>query len=268
MVRIAWHGSAAHTLDLDGHEVLVDPFFSPAGAYGPWYTANPRAPAADRYLAGFHPELVVITHGHFDHCDLETIKALHAMRPLHYACSPSVAAALRRHCNLDAAAITEVEPGRSYAIGAIRLVVFAGEHWLTGEEGDVAARKLDRPDRYGVFPAGGPSLGFSFGSVYVSGDTTLDGVPDIEAPIAVLSVGTRMRHPVTKEVDTPILTAADVPAAVTRLQARVVAPVHWDFPLFLDPFDLSDLARRLASEAPQCRLASLHYNAWVDLDPA
>jgi L-ascorbate metabolism protein UlaG (beta-lactamase superfamily) len=271
-VRIAWHGSAAYTLEAGGCEVLVDPFFSPASAYGPWYTANPHAPSAADYLAAHAPDLVLITHGHFDHCDLEAVKALTAIRPLHFVTSAAVAAALLRHCGLGAESVTAIAPGQRLDVGAVQVRAFAGVHWLTGPEGDEAARKLDRPERYGVFPAGGPSLGFLLTGgrdrAYLSGDTVLAGVPEIDAPVAVISTGTRMTHPVTHEVTTPVVTIEDLPAVARRLHARVMAAVHWDFGLFLDPFDADAAARRMAAEAPECRLVIPAYNAWTDLTTA
>jgi L-ascorbate metabolism protein UlaG (beta-lactamase superfamily) len=260
-LRIAWHGCASYTLEVDGRQVLVDPFFSPAGTYGPWYTPNPHAPTLAAYRAAYRPQLVLITHGHFDHCDLETLRQL---RELPVVTSQEVAAALRRHLGVAA---TPAAPGETLVAAGLHLRAVAGVHWLTGAEGDEAARKLDRPERYGVFPAGGPSLGFLLAErVYASGDTTLAGVPAARAPVAVLCVGTRMAHPVTRAVAEPILTAADVPAAARRLAAGVVVPVHWDFPLFLDPFDWDDLLRRMAAELPACRVVRPPYNTWVTLE--
>jgi L-ascorbate metabolism protein UlaG (beta-lactamase superfamily) len=238
--------------------VLVDPYFSGAGAYGPWYTPNPHAPRPADYLGRHAPQLVIITHGHFDHCDLETVKALTAIRPLRMVTSAAVAAALQRHCGLGSDCVT-----------AVRLRAFAGVHWLTGAEGDAAARKLDRPDRYGVFPAGGPSLGFAAEAggegAYLSGDTLLAGVPEITAAVAIVNAGTRMRHPATGEVATPVVTCEELPQVALRLRARVLVPLHWDFPLFLEPFDVDGARRRMAAACPGCRLVVPAYNAWTEL---
>ncbi len=269
MVRIAWHGSGAYTLEIAGCEVLVDPYFSPAGTYGAWYTPNAHAPRPADYLAAHAPDLVILTHGHFDHCDLETVKALTAIRPLHFVTSGAVSAALLRHCGLGSDAVTTIAPGQRLDLGAVRLHAYAGKHWLSDAEGDEAARKLDRPDRYGVFPAGGPSLGFAAEAggdrAYLSGDTVLEGVPDLEAPVAIVNAGTRMRHPVTKEVATPVVTSNDLPKVARRLRAAVLVPLHWDFPLFLEPFDVDGAARRMAAEDPDCRLLIPPYNVWAAL---
>jgi L-ascorbate metabolism protein UlaG (beta-lactamase superfamily) len=270
-VRIAWHGSAAYTLEIAGCEVLVDPFFSPASAYGPWYTPNTHAPDPAGYLAEYAPDLMIITHGHFDHCDLAAVKALTAIRPLQILTSAAVAAALQRHCGLGADSVTTIAPGQRKDLGAVQAEAFAGVHWLTNAEGDEAARKLDRPDRFGVFPAGGPSLGFVVTAggerAYLSGDTVLEGIPEAQAPVAVISTGTRMAHPVTKEIATPVVTLDDLPAVARRLHARVLAAVHWDFPLFLDPFDAEGAGRRMAAEHPACRLVIPSYNTWTELRP-
>jgi len=191
---------------------------------------------------------------------------------MRFLCSGAVAAALQRHCGLGSASVLTINPGQRLELGAVRVEAFAGVHWLTGPEGDEAARKLDRPDRYGVFPAGGPSLGFVIEAghdrAYLSGDTVLSGVPSVPAPVAVVSVGTRMHHPVTKAMATPVVTGQDLPAVARRLGAKVMAAVHWDSPLFLDPFDGEAAARAVAAEAPGCRLVIPSYNNWTDLSTA
>lgn len=180
-----------------------------------------------------------------------------------------MAAALLRHCGLGSDGVTTLAPGQGLDVGAVRLQAFAGVHWLTGAEGDEAARKLDRPDRYGVFPAGGPSLGFLAEAgrdrAYLSGDTTLAGVPDIAAPVAIVNAGTHMRNPATKEVDTPVVTGDDLPQVALRLKAQVLVPLHWDYPLFMEPFDLDAARRRMAAECPTCRLVVPAYKEWTEL---
>ena len=53
-VKYIWYGHATHGLDVDGTEILVDPFFS----------ENPAATiSADQAQADY----ILISHGHFDH---------------------------------------------------------------------------------------------------------------------------------------------------------------------------------------------------------
>lgn len=77
-LRVTWLGHATSLVEIDGHRVLFDPTWSerasPLGWAGPrrWYKpplALDDVPALDA---------VVISHDHYDHLDLETVRALNA----------------------------------------------------------------------------------------------------------------------------------------------------------------------------------------------
>jgi L-ascorbate metabolism protein UlaG (beta-lactamase superfamily) len=53
-VKYIWYGHATHGLDVDGTEILVDPFFS-------------ENPAATISADQAHADYILISHGHFDH---------------------------------------------------------------------------------------------------------------------------------------------------------------------------------------------------------
>lgn len=54
MVVFTWYGHATLGLDIDGIQILVDPFFS----------SNPVATVA---LEDIHPDVILVSHGHGDH---------------------------------------------------------------------------------------------------------------------------------------------------------------------------------------------------------
>mgnify|MGYP006301068883 CR=1 FL=1 len=54
MVTVTWYGHATLGLDIDGIQILVDPFFS----------SNPVATVA---LEDIHPDVILVSHGHGDH---------------------------------------------------------------------------------------------------------------------------------------------------------------------------------------------------------
>jgi L-ascorbate metabolism protein UlaG (beta-lactamase superfamily) len=252
MLRIAWHGCAAFTLDLDGHELLVDPFFTRSGQL-----ANPHAPTAHEYMASHRPERVLITSGRADHCDLGAIGELTAIRPLEFVCSEEVAAALQRECGVAEEHLTAVAPGSAHTLEAVRLEVFPA---APPPAGAVASA------------GGGPALSLLVGSgdkhVYLSGDTSVDRIPEMPAPVAVLCVGGRVQDPATGEMAPHTLTPADVPEAARRLHARAIVPVEWDLPLCGDPLDLENLRQRLAEEVPDCAVTKPPYNTWSYIEDA
>ena len=74
---ITWLGHATTLIEIDGHYVLTDPVWgervSPSTTVGP----RPAAPGADRCSADL-PRLdaIVISHDHYDHLDLPTVRQL------------------------------------------------------------------------------------------------------------------------------------------------------------------------------------------------
>lgn len=266
-MRFAWHGSSAHSLEMAGLRFTVDPWFSPTGTYGPWYRANPRAPEMEVYLEQFRPDYVVLTHGHFDHFDIEAVKAIEAGCHPRYIASREVVSVLTGSCGADPARCLALAPGESRALpGGIEVTAYLGDHWFTGPEGDEAARKLAR--HYGAMPAGGPMLQLLFsgpeGPVYVSGDTTAAAIPHLPGcRLAVVYMGTQMPHPTTKEPASPLPTLAEAPEVLERLRPQVLAPVHWDFHEWLEPFDTRALTELAANRPDPVPVLLPPANTWV-----
>ncbi|HEY3316087.1 MAG TPA: MBL fold metallo-hydrolase [Bacillota bacterium] len=289
MFDFAWHGAASISLRFggsDGPVVAVDPVFSRAGDYGPWYSPNPKAPEFREYLTEFPPDVVLITHGHFDHFDPETIKRIAVARPAcRFGGSPEAIAVIRELCGVPPERSVPLIAGLGYALpgltadpgetAPLRLVPRAGEHWLTGEEGSRAAAKLaGRPDRYGVMPCGGPMLGMFIrfqgagsGSesvlIYVSGDNRLPALPEGPVDVAVVNIAGRLHHPVTKEPTQEIPGPEDVGTVIDRLKPGLFIPVHWDHVIFIEPVDPEKIRVSAASARHPARVLCPPYNCWT-----
>ena len=269
-MELAWHGGPSVSLRLAGKVLVIDPAFSSPHEYGPWFQPNPHAPAFAAYLEEFRPDAVLITHGHFDHFDLETVRRLAKSPQPRFIGSPDVIATIRRHFPTAGSAATAILPHeRMQLYPGLSVKAHEGVHWLTGEAGrQVAARFEGRPDRWGAMPCGGPMLSFVVRGdgqdVYFSGDTELAGVPELTATVAVVNVGGPVRDPVSKQPVKCILDGADLIRAVReRLRTRVVIPVHHDHPVFLESADLEEVQRMLGD---RCRLVKLPFNRWVQLE--
>jgi len=302
-MRICRHGGPSFSLDLAGATVLVDPAFSRPGDYPAWFDercANPHAPTVEEFLDSHRPDYLFITHGHFDHFDIETVRRLAGALDLVIAGSPEVVEVCRDVLGLDRSRLLALRPGQTARLGpVVRVRVLAGPHWFTGEEASaVAARFRSRPDRYGAMPCGGPMLGFVFEvdertqgqqrargevrgeaggparpgaageglSVYVSGDTDPGGFPEGPFDAAVVCCGGKLRNPATKEVEGPFLDEATLAReACLVLRPRVLVPVHYDHPVFLTPFDPARLAGELGAYPHPPDLLVPGYGRWATL---
>ncbi len=232
-----WHGSGSFTLQLCGQNILVDPFFSRAEEYGPWHIPNRAAPAWDDFLSKTPPDVVLITHGHFDHFDLHTVRRLARATDAVFVANPEVTAVIAREFGVSSERLAPVDVGARVTLDGVLVSTRAGVHWLTGEEGSAAARKLaGRPERYGVMPAGGPMLSFivtpvdgGHPKVYISGDTEPAGVPDERVDVAILNVGELLPHPATKQPTKSVLFLDDLGDVLRRLGPELAILVHWDY---------------------------------------
>jgi len=81
-LRVTWFGHSTTLIEIDGFRILTDPIFSrrtsPVSWLGPerWYDF----PLAPEELP--HIDAVVISHDHYDHLDMETVKILAAKKVL------------------------------------------------------------------------------------------------------------------------------------------------------------------------------------------
>lgn len=250
-MRYAWHGNAAISLETGGVRLAVDPLFSPAGTYGPWHVPNPHAPDWDSWLRGFAPDWVLITHGHWDHFDLEACRRLDAALAPRFIGTGEVVAVLTGPLGVEAGRCTVLEPGgRLQWPGGLELAAYAGNHWMTGEEGARIAAKLAH--HWGAFPCGGAMLQVVLSEggrrrAYISGDTLLNAVPGLEGvDLAVVNICGRVQHPKTREWVKVATGPEDLEGVIRSVQPRAAAPVHWDFPLMERPITAAELARSAA----------------------
>ncbi len=73
---LVWLGHSTILMQLDGKKILIDPVFSSYAA--PFSFVNRAFPAEYAYSADDMPpiDLLVISHDHYDHLDMATVKAL------------------------------------------------------------------------------------------------------------------------------------------------------------------------------------------------
>jgi hypothetical protein len=131
-LRITWLGHSTTLVELDGLTILTDPMFSerasPTSLVGPRRFHPPPLPldALPRIDA------VVVSHDHYDHLDMASIKALAAKGiPIHVGLGVGVHL---EAWGVPAAQIHELEWWQERVIGGVRLVSTPARHF-TGRRG-------------------------------------------------------------------------------------------------------------------------------------
>jgi L-ascorbate metabolism protein UlaG (beta-lactamase superfamily) len=164
-LRIVFLGHAGFLIQTQGLNLLIDPVYarraSPYSWIGP---ARVNAPgvALDRLPP---IDAVLISHNHYDHLDLSTLRALHgAHRPR--VITPLGNDAIMRSAD-PAIRVEALDWGMSVTLGAVTIHLEPTYHWSARGLGD------RRMALWGAFVIAGPG-----GVIYAIGDTALrDGAP-------------------------------------------------------------------------------------------
>ena len=193
---------SCHLIDIGGRRFLTDPWFSSKPQY------NPGEPVA--LSVAELPELdgVLISHEHYDHCDLEAF-ANYRDSGVALVVPPSVRQAALDHGFRN---ITVVEPGEATTIGGVEITAI--------------------PAKHGVYEITFV-LQSSSGSVYFAGDTML--IPELtELPrrfgqidVALLPINGLCVRPLNDlQV---VMNAAEAAELTAVLQPRLAIPHHYAF---------------------------------------
>ncbi|WP_030686814.1 MBL fold metallo-hydrolase [Streptomyces globisporus] len=126
-LRLTWMGHSGVLAEIDGHRVLFDPVWG--DRCSPFPFAGPkRLHAVPVPLAELGPvDVVVISHDHYDHLDLPTIKALATTDTL-FAVPLGVGAHLERW-GVPASRLRELDWNESTEVGELRLTATPARHF-------------------------------------------------------------------------------------------------------------------------------------------
>ncbi|HEY1705826.1 MAG TPA: MBL fold metallo-hydrolase [Trebonia sp.] len=225
---------SCHLIQIGSMTVLTDPWFSERVFYHP---GEPVAVAPEKL-----PRLdaVVISHQHYDHCDLEAFSR-YPGRDVPFVVAGPVAELARKAGFTDVRAL---EPWQSARVGDLTISAAPGKHGVY----EVTF----------VISAGGRS-------VYFAGDTML--IPELRTlsdrygplDVALLPVnGLRIRVAGNKQV---VMNAEEAAELTAALRPKVAVPHHYAFTggpvgdaLFLksdkNPAHFVEAARRLVPDVP------------------
>ncbi len=238
--RITWIGHASFLIQLDGKSFLVDPIL---GDVWPGLVRRNVAPGLS--LEQLPPiDAVLVTHDHYDHLDVPTLKALAARqgsRPVHVVAGLGTRELLAR----SGLFVTELAWWSTARFGDVAVTFVPAHHFAKRGIAD------DNRRLWGGFVLSGRAA-----TVYHAGDTAyFDGFhgigerfPDLDA--ALLPIGAYDPAWFMERVH---LNPEQALAAFRDLGARALFAMHWGtFKLADEPLD--DPPRRI--EAERIRLGS------------
>jgi hypothetical protein len=127
-LAVTWLGHATALLEIDGYRLLTDPVWSERCS--PSRTVGPRrlhpAPLPLESLPAL--DAVVISHDHYDHLDMQTVRTLARTQRAPFVTPLGVGAHLREW-GIPSARIIELDWNSDTAIGDLRLVCTPARHF-------------------------------------------------------------------------------------------------------------------------------------------
>ena len=169
-LRVTWMGHSSTLIEIDGYRVLVDPVWgtraSPSQLVGP-KRFHPT-PMTLKELPAL--DVVIITHDHFDHLDMDAVRTLArdpAQHRVQWVTTIGVGAHLE-HWGVAATRITELDWGDAARVGSLTITAQPARHF--------SGRTLKRDQTlWASWVIAGPTH-----RVFHSGDTGFfDGLGDI-----------------------------------------------------------------------------------------
>ena len=157
-IKFVWLGHSTILASIDGKVVLFDPIFSNAASPVSLVVKRFQPPVID--LASLPKiDIVVISHDHYDHLDMETIKQLHD-RDISFVVPLGLGAHLE-HWGVSAQKITELDWWEETEIDGLNLICTPSQHF-SGRRGPYKEKR----SLWASWLVKSPSQ-----SVYFSGDS-------------------------------------------------------------------------------------------------
>jgi L-ascorbate metabolism protein UlaG (beta-lactamase superfamily) len=246
---VTYLGHATVLLEIDGVRILTDPLLRRR-------TTILRRPAIDQ--PGMYVEnidVVVISHMHWDHLDLPSLRMLPSGTPV---LAPVGSRDLLKRAGL--LNVTELRPGDSRLIGPVTVTATPAEHDgfrpPFGPHGDCVGYLVEGST-----------------SCYFAGDTDL--FPEMEAVGNELDVALLPVWGWGPTLGSGHLDPASAAEALNRLQPRLAVPIHWGT---LCPIGLKwtrprfltqpprDFVRKARDVAPNVDVRVIHPGGRLDLN--
>lgn len=200
-VRRIVHASVL--IDFDGARILTDPWFSERPGYRHGEPAAIRSAADLPELAG-----IVISHGHYDHCDLPALAA-YPDKSVPFAVVRGLAGRVRAAGFTN---VVELDPWQSTELGPVQVTAAPAKHAV--------------PEVTYLLRGAGTSVFFGADTLRI---TELDDIarrcPDLDLALLPIN-GLRIRPAMNRQVVMDAEEAAELTAA---LRPRLAVPIHYAF---------------------------------------
>lgn len=273
MISFCWHGVAGYSLKIDGLELTVDPFFADRGGFGLWFKENSHKPSYQHYFELVKPEIVLITHSHYEHCCLKTLERITAEKQqLKLIAGKTVLTALRKKRAVsEHTEMVKIKPGQQLELEGIGLKAFKAAHCYQGIlDRYIALRsRVDSKSGFSPVIAGATPLSYLVSNgkekYFLSGDAKLKAIPKIDVDYAIVNLGTYLPHPLMHVPFEPLLTLKDIPRVIERLNCKTIVLTHFDWRGFLKQLTGSEIEGYLKTVVKDCRILIPTPNCWLRL---
>lgn len=254
-LRVTWLGHATALVELEGRRVLFDPIWSqrcsPSALIGPRRLHRVPMP-----LAALPPlDAVVISHDHYDHLDMATIRKLAALQSVPFVVPLGVGAHLERW-GVRQSRIIELDWDESASVAGLELTATAARHFS-------GRLRQDNSTLWASWVVAGPNR-----RVYYTGDSgyfeDYKRIGEEHGPFDATLVQVGAYSPYWPDIH---MTPEEGVATHLAVNGGVLVPVHWcTFNLALHPW--SEPMERLTAEAAarDVRLAIPKPGQVLDLD--
>lgn len=232
--RVTFLGHASALISMNGMNVLTDPHLGRHIFF--FLRRKGKRPPSVKSLPPL--DLLLLSHGHYDHLDLPTLRKLPKDIPA--VAAPGLETVLKWGRRKRVVTLNEWE---SHDFGGIRVTAVPAEHFM-------GRPPLFPTSKYQGYIIEGDA------TVYFAGDTAIfDGMSEIglkwDIDVALLPIGAYSppsfrRHHMSPE---------DAIEAGRMLRAKAIVPIHWGaFKLSLEP--MSEPVPRLRRAAEKVRRSS------------
>jgi L-ascorbate metabolism protein UlaG (beta-lactamase superfamily) len=254
-LHVTWYGHASALVEIEDHRLLFDPVWS--DRCSPSQLAGPkRLHPVPVPLDELPPlDAVVISHDHYDHLDMDTVRELLRLQEMPFVVPLGVGAHLQRW-GVPAERIIELDWNEQTSIGALRLTATAARHF--------SGRAFSRDNTlWASWVVVGPTR-----RLFYTGDTGyFDGFARIGAEFGPFDATLVQCGAYGEGWPDIHMTPEDAVRAHVDVHGGLLVPVHW-CTFVLAFHDWSDPVERLWLEAKarEVRVAFPRPGERIDVD--